>query len=200
MKIPLLLIFTKRCDEMAKPYLLIVTGRPGAGKTTFAQTLGDEIFMPVISRDKIKEGYVHSFGKKHSELPPEANGTATEIFFNTLKMLIENNVSVIAEAAFQHEVWSSALEWFADMARVYFLICTVDKNTALERFISRGLQNPLREHFHGDKGVNMARGGLAIEPSIYDEPHMDVPTIHIDTTAEYEPSIKALSELILSKK
>jgi len=53
---------------MEKPYLLVVTGRPGAGKTTFAKNLGNEIFMPVISRDQIKEGYVHTFGKRHTEL------------------------------------------------------------------------------------------------------------------------------------
>jgi adenylate kinase family enzyme len=61
---------------MKKPYLLVVTGRPGSGKTTFAKELGSEISMPVISRDQIKEGYVHTFGKRHTELPEEANETA----------------------------------------------------------------------------------------------------------------------------
>jgi adenylate kinase family enzyme len=73
---------------MSKPYLIVVTGRPGSGKTTFSKELGNEIFMPVISRDQIKEGYVRTFGKRHDELPEEANKTATEIFFDTLMGLI----------------------------------------------------------------------------------------------------------------
>ncbi len=184
---------------MTKPYLIIVTGRPGAGKTTFAQKLGSEIFMPVISRDQIKEGYVHSFGKRHSELPQEANGSATEIFFDTLKMLVEKNVSVIAEAAFRHEVWSSALEWFKDKANIYILICKTDENTALERFIKRGLENPAREYFHGDKGVDMARRGMEISAGTYDEPHLNLPTFHVDTSREYCPPITELKKQIFSK-
>lgn len=85
---------------MTKPYLLVVTGRPGSGKTTFAKEFGGEIFMPVISWDQIKEGYVHTFRKRHTELPEEVNKMATEIFFDTLMGLVTNNVSVIAEAAF----------------------------------------------------------------------------------------------------
>ena len=46
---------------MEKPCLIVVTGMPGAGKTTFSRALGEALFLPVISRDQIKEGYVHTF-------------------------------------------------------------------------------------------------------------------------------------------
>lgn len=182
---------------MPKPYLIVVTGRPGAGKTTFSNKLGDEIFMPVISRDRIKEGYVHTFGKPHDELPEEANTTATEIFFDTLGRLTSSNVSVIAEAAFQHRVWSARLEPFLEKARVYLLICRVEERIALDRFVRRGLTHPLREHFHGDKGVDMVRKGMELTPSPYEEPRIDVPTFHVDTLKEYQPAIKDLIREIL---
>lgn len=184
---------------MAKPYLLVVTGRPGSGKTTFAKELGNKIFMPVISRDQIKEGYVHTFGKRHTELPEEANKTATEIFFDTLMGLVTNNVSVIAEAAFQHRIWSTMLERFMGMARVYLLICRVDDKVALDRFVRRGLDNALREYFHGDRGVDMARRGIELSVSPYEEPRLDVPTFYVDTSGEYSPSIKELGRKILGQ-
>lgn len=184
---------------MSKPYLIVVTGRPGSGKTTFSKEFGHEIFMPVISRDQIKEGYVHTFGKRHDELPEEANKTATEIFFDTLMGLISNNVSVIAEAAFQHSVWSAMLEPFMGKAQVYLLICKVDEKIALDRFVRRGLDNPLREYFHGDKGVDMARKGIELSVSPYEEPRIDVPIFNIDTSGEYTPSIKELGREILGK-
>lgn len=184
---------------MSNPYLIIVTGRPGAGKTTFSRKLGNEIFMPVISRDRIKEGYVHTFGKSHNKLPPEVNITATEIFFDTLMNLISNNVSVIAEAAFQHHIWSTMLERFMDKAQIHLLICQTDEQTALDRYVRRGLDNPLREYFHGDKGVDMARKGVELSATPYEEPRIDVPTSHIDTSGKYAPSLKELSREIFGK-
>ncbi|WP_458122679.1 AAA family ATPase [Paenibacillus sp. Z3-2] len=184
---------------MTKPYLIVVAGRPGAGKTTFSKELGNEIFMPVINRDQIKEGYLHTFGKSHDELPGEPNITATEIFFDTLMWLITNNVSVIAEAAFQHSIWSTMLEQFMGRARVYLLICKVDEKIALDRFVRRGLDNPLREYFHGEKGVDMARKGIKLNSSPYEEPQIDVPKFYIDTSGEYNPSIKELSKKIFAK-
>jgi predicted kinase len=184
---------------MNKPYLLVVTGRPGSGKTTFARALGDELFMPVISRDQIKEGYVHTCGKSHGELPAEANQIATDIFFETLRGLCENKVSVIAEAAFQHKVWSARLAGFMDMAQVYLLICKVDEQLAIDRFVQRGLNNTLREYFHGDEGVELVRRGLELAVSPYEEPRLDVPTFHIDTAGAYRPAIQELRRQILGE-
>ena len=177
---------------MPKPYLLIVTGRPGSGKTTFAKALGCEFCMPVISRDEIKEGYVHTFGKSHAELPPETNRIATDIFFDTLMGLIANNVSVIAEAAFQHPLWSYKLDLFRDKSRIYLLICKAGDKVAYERFLNRGLGSPLREYFHGD---NMALSVAAP----YEEPNLDAPAFFIDTFGEYRPSVKELGRVILKR-
>jgi len=184
---------------MAKPYLLVVTGRPGSGKTTFAKELGENLFMPVISRDQIKEGYVHTFGKRHTELPDDTNKIATDIYFDIIMNMLTNNVSLIVEAAFQHKIWSTMLERYKSIAKIYILICKVDGKVALDRFISRGLDNPLREYFHGDKGVDLARHGVELSVSPYDELHFDAPTFYIDTSGEYNPSIKELGIKILGQ-
>ena len=188
-------------DTSAKPLLLIVTGRPGAGKTTLSQKMGNEFFMPVVSRDSIKEGYVHTFGKKHNELPTETNGIVNRIFSETLMCLISNNVSVIAEAAFQHQIWVGLLAPFIDEARIFIIICAIDGATAVERFVKRGFDIDKREYFHGDKGVDMARKGIKLSVSHYDAPRLDTSlarTIYVDTTDEYVPSLESLGRMIFT--
>ena len=169
-----------------KPYLLVVTGRPGAGKTSFAKALGNEMWMPVISRDQIKEGYVHTQNKSHSQLPVETNGIVNEIFFGTIMKLIEGGVSVIVEAAFQHKLWSAMLKDFTDKVNLRVFICTVEDNVAHERFLNRKSENKEREYFHGDNIAGV---------STYEAPRLDVPTFFVDTTDGYVPSVKDLVKL-----
>ena len=178
------------------PKLVVVTGRPGSGKTTFANAFGDAACLPVIGRDKIKEGYVHTAGKSHAELPPQTNGVVNEICFGALMKLIEGGVSVIVEAAFQHNVWKRYLAPFEGKARLYLIICKADDRVAYERYIRRGLNNPRRIFFHGDPGVDAAGKGMEREITPYEEPRLDVPTIYVDTAGDYDPSIDEIEKIV----
>lgn len=186
---------------MNKPRLFIVTGRPGSGKTTFAGEFSKAAMLPVISRDQLKEGYVHTQGRPHRELPKEVNGIVTDLFFETVERLIDGGVSLIAEAAFQHKVWSAKLRPLMDKAQVRLFICSPggDGRAALNRFLERGFSDPRREYFHGDKGVHMARAGMELAVSAYEEPRLDVPTWHIDTSDGYRPEIAEIIKDIWGK-
>lgn len=183
---------------MKKPYLFIVTGRPGAGKTTFAKEFARAAFLPVVSRDELKEGYVHTQGRPHKELPAEANRIVTDLFFDTIGFLLDGGISLVAEAAFQHPVWSARLTPLLDKARTHVMICSPggDGRAALDRFLQRGLQDGRREYFHGDKGVAMARQGMEPAVSPYEELRLDVPTWRIDTSQGYRPGIDQLIQAV----
>jgi hypothetical protein len=45
----------------------------------------------------------------------------------------------------------------------------------------------------------MARRGLDVNIGPYEEPRLNVPTFHIDTTGEYIPSIQELKKVILEQ-
>ena len=183
-----------------KPKCIIVTGRPGSGKATFCAELARRLWLPVVSRDQIKEGYVNTFGVKHDELPPDANAVATDIFFEIVDRYLANQISIIIEAAFQHKVWEPRLTRITELAQPLMIICAVDAETSADRHLNRGLREPEREFYHGDKRVVVYRETGEILPAgEYETPHFDIPTVAVSTEGEYSPPVDEIVEKIRSQ-
>ena len=173
-----------------KPNCIIVTGRPGSGKTTLSRKLAERLWMPVISRDEIKEGYVNSHGVKHDRLPPDTNSVVSDLIFEIVNRYLAAKVSVVIEAGFQHRVWEPGIPRILELCTPFFIVCTADAMVAARRHLQRGLEDPNREFYHGDKRVEIYRQtGEIAPPGNYAAPDFDVPTIHVSTEGQYSPSI-----------
>jgi len=169
------------------PKLVVVTGRPGSGKTTLSKQLGKLLYFPVVSRDEIKEGYVSTFNIRHDELPENTNKIASEVFFRTIELLLTNKVSVIAEAAFQHTVWEPEITRLKKHADVFVIICEIDAEVAATRHLERNANDPMRGFFHGD----------ALRQAEYQAPILEVPTIKVCTLNDYDPELKEIRKQIV---
>ena len=180
-----------------KPKCIIVTGRPGAGKSTLAVQLARQLWMPLVSRDEIKEGYVNTFGVKHDQLPPQTNGLVTDFFFEIVAQYLVNQISIVIEAAFQHRVWAARIAQIEQLSRPTFIICEVPGDVAASRHLQRGLNDANREWYHGDKRVEIYRSTGEIAPAgEYQTPDFDWPTLHVDTSDEYAPDIDEIARFI----
>jgi predicted kinase len=180
--------------NLATPALIVVAGRPGSGKTTLAHAVARAIRCPMISRDEIKEGLVNTTGEVGQ--PGDAvERHASDAFFDTLTLLLQRRITVVAEAAFQHKVWAPRLEPLLAIARVRIVLCEIDPQLARSRHVERGLADPARERFHHDRGVRIARTGedwRSLPVTSYDPPRLDVPTLTVDTSAGYRPPFEAI--------
>jgi predicted kinase len=182
-----------------KPKCVIITGRAGAGKTTLAKKLGERLWMPVISRDEIKEGYVNTYGVKHDQLPPDTDGLVTDFFFGIVNQYLAGNVSVVIEAAFQHKVWEPRMPKIFELASPMIVLCSVDDIVAARRHLQRGLENPNREFYHSDnRVVHYRKTGEFLLPASYTAPKFNVPTIQVSTDGEYIPCIDEIIKQIQS--
>ena len=156
--------------------------------------------MPVISRDEIKEGYVNTFGVEHDQLPPETDGFVSNFFFDTVCRYLDNKVSVIIEAAFQHAVWGSRMPKILELSHPYIILCSIDVEIAAQRHLQRGLANPRREFYHNDKRVALYRATGAVgTPGPYVAPNFDVPTLQVLTENDYSPSLDEITNRIRSQ-
>jgi adenylate kinase family enzyme len=183
-----------------KPKLIIISGRPGSGKTTLSKELGLLIKFPVFCRDEFKEGYVNTFGIKHSELPENTNKIVTDTFFNTIESVLVRNISLIAEAAFQHQVWEKFIERIEDKCDISIIVCNIDDNLAAERHLQRGLKDSEREYFHGDPRVtHYKKTGEMLGSAEYSPPNFSYKTISVSTEDGYSPSLNSIKETLFKK-
>ncbi|MEX0884900.1 MAG: AAA family ATPase [Phycisphaeraceae bacterium] len=178
-----------------QPTLVIVTGRPGSGKTTLAHALAREVRCPALCRDELKEGLVNTAGD-HDQLGKDANWHIYETFFATIELLMDRGITLVAEAAFQHKLWAPKLEPHVGRWRMRLIVCTIDGKLARTRFIERGVADPLRERFHGDRAVRAHREGVELPIGEYDPPQLPVPTLSVDTTVEYSPPLSDILKFV----
>jgi predicted kinase len=110
---------------MSLPTLVIVSGPAGSGKTTLAHRVAATIGCPALCRDEIKEGMVAAtpgFVPGYSDpLTVRTYG----VFFAAIRLFLENGVTHVAEAAFQHDNWARGLESLRRLAVLRIVRCHV---------------------------------------------------------------------------
>jgi predicted kinase len=173
---------------MDRPTLVVISGPAGTGKTTLAHELAAAIRCPSICRDEIKEGMVAAAVDFDPQRSDELTQRTLPIFFDVLRLLLEGGVTVVAEAAFQHHVWAPNLERLGELADLRVVQCHADAATARRRVRERASRPA-----HADATVlddpryfeNFTRVCIA------------VPSIDVDTTDGYDPSIDDVVEFAI---
>jgi predicted kinase len=122
-----------------KPLLVIVTGPPGAGKTSIAEPLAAKLGLPLLAKDNLKETLHDVLGGEGREWSQRLGVATFEVIFRVLDTLLAAGCSVVAEGNFSRPEPFRALP----PARIVQIHVTAPPALIQERFRTRNRAHPV---------------------------------------------------------
>jgi predicted kinase len=171
---------------------VVVSGPAGTGKTTLAHRLASAVGCPAICRDEIKEGMVLSAPPASPAEREELQLRTLGLFFDLLRILLERQVTVVAEAAFQDHVWSERLAALGEIAEIKLVQCHTAPETAWQRIESRGDARGA----HDDRALLESHGSATRFYESFRRVAFEAPSLDVDTTDGYRPSLERIVEFV----
>ena len=110
------------------------------------------------------------------------------LFFDVLRMLLAERVSVVAEAAFQDRLWRQGLEPLAQLARLRIVQCHTSPAVGRER---RRRDESAHARLLGDEIEYWERAYAS-----FDRISMSAPSLDVDTTDGLVPDLEAIVEFV----
>jgi len=164
------------------PQLIVVTGRPAAGKTTLARWLAQQLQIPIVSKDNIREVLFERLGWKDRAWAQVLGRATIDLMFYFAEMQLEVGRSLILDNAFDPELSAPRFRALTARygARTIQIVCDSNNETLLQRFETRA-NSGCRHPGHGDEdALAQLRNSLARDQSPVME--LDGPVIELDTT------------------
>lgn len=171
----------------ARPMLIVVTGPPGAGKSTLAAAISERLALPLIAKDPLKETLHDALGGDGRDWSQRLGRATFEVIFHVIDRLLEAGVSVMAEGNF------ATAEGFRRLpeARVVQIHVTAAPEVLRERFAARGGRHPVHYDAHVvDEVPARARAG--------EWGPIDLSGELIEVTTDHDPDPSAEADRIVT--
>jgi predicted kinase len=132
------------------PVLILVTGPPAGGKTTLARRLAADLSLPLIEKDRLKEGLFDTLGIADVAWSQRLGGAVYELLYRLADEFVSAGTTVVLECNF---VTDMATERFREIAkrhpfRAVQIVCTADPATLERRYTDRAAEGKRHPGHH----------------------------------------------------
>lgn len=125
-------------DRTAGPVLIVVSGAPGSGKTTLARRIADELALPLISKDAIKESLSDAIGLPRTiEESGRLGDAAYAAMFALARSTLDAGSSAVLDSNFRRGRSEKELAAVAAGRRVRVVHCQAAPATIERRYRGR---------------------------------------------------------------
>jgi predicted kinase len=124
---------------MQAPLLVIVSGAPATGKTALARQLADDVRLPLIAKDDIKESLFETLGWSDRAWSRKLGGATFALLYYFVEVELRAGRSLVVECNFLAEF---SVPRFLDLRRTYGfepfqIFCHAEQEVLVERFRRR---------------------------------------------------------------
>ena len=188
---------------MSSACLIVVTGRPAAGKSTLARWLAAQVQLPLVSKDPIREVLFDRLGSRDRPWAQLLGRASIDLMFYFAAAQLAAGHSLILDNAFAPAL---SAERFRSLQRqfdvpIIQVVCDADVATLMRRFDARA-QAGGRHPGHGDQAVIESRQAWLAsvgvpEPMFSHVMDLDGAVIKLDTTDFSQIDYAALLQQVL---
>jgi predicted kinase len=179
---------------MTEPLLVVVTGPPASGKSSIARELAEELRIPFLSKDELKERLYEEVGSG-DEVEAAIERSATAILYSVARSNLKVGVSVLVESNFDRDSDTAPLR--ALDARIVQVHCGGDTEALVRHFAERsasGDRHPGHDDDPGDAGDLRRK----IEAGLWDPLDLPGELIRVDASRGHVNVESIVSRFVFS--
>lgn len=169
------------------PRLIVVGGAPGTGKTTLAERLSQELGLPLLAKDRLKEPLMDALGVPDLPTQRRIGRAAYGVLYEAARALLESKVGCIIESNFVTGPSEAGLRPLLKCAQPVQLTCVCDDSLRRARYEERARSGG-RHPGHMDDAV--LADWTARPPRPHTPLDLGIPSLVVDTSNGYRPSFE----------
>jgi predicted kinase len=177
--------------------LILVNGFPGTGKTTVGKQLSEQLHVPFLSKDAIKERIFDALGCSDKQWSLKVSGASHRILDYIIEEELQAGHSMIVESNFKPDPDGERFRRFQTQygVPVIQILCWAEGDVLWERYRTREATNRHPGHVES-AGLEEQRQRLL--PGKCEALPIDGPTIEVDTTdfgdIDYRGIVRAIND------